>query len=34
MSAFDVQFLAIGLAAGFALGYTWRTLWDFFMERR
>lgn len=31
---FDVQWLFLGLAVGFALGHTWRTLWDFFMERR
>ncbi len=29
-----VRFLVLGLTIGFALGYTWQALWDFFMERR
>lgn len=29
-----VRFLVLGLVVGFALGYTFETLWDAFMERR
>lgn len=30
----DLNYLFMGVAIGFTLGYSVRALWDFFMERR
>lgn len=34
MNGAEMQYLALGLSIGFAIGYTVHVIWDLFFERR